>query len=330
QLLTNPDIWRALHNLDYNAAALDAHWRNYNKRRPPSKTLASTTFGEYLGTRGVSTELDTGSTPAPSPKLTEVFPNWEALSTTTKQRTLLQTYEPTLVSALDPGSTALPPHVKAALEAALNKGQLGGSSTVRGAREKLSSAVNEALAKSARTPADLEAIMKLVGGSGSKGSIGEDFVGEHLVDKTHGANDKSQLVITKEEVPELEVQESFRPDRVIPDAHYTLDVKVGYANTDLDLKQARNYRTLRDKSQSNPTLAAKLGGPIDGHAWLLLPGGEKPALTVALEKRAYLDINGFQADRVLFLGSDGQIYQVNSSGPPVARGTNIHAALGIP
>ncbi|WP_437565144.1 eCIS core domain-containing protein [Sorangium sp. So ce542] len=333
ELLRDERVWRMLANSDYDPATLLRAWREYRAPRPPSQQLGAGSFGEYLyNSSRYSTVL--GRTP-PRP-LTAVIPNWGSLAGAARTQAVFQAAEPRLFAALA-GAGPVPglnPQTVSELRALLQTDVVGAGVTMYdGARSTVMGLANEIIGRTTQTEAELRAILALTDSSGSTGSIGERFLGQRLTHAAFSGSDLAHPSFTRAELPGLRGGgESFVPDRVLGAAHETLDVKTGYAGSIDVVDQAHNYELLRTVSQANPDIASRLGGPLRGHSWLVLPGADAattPAQTVARRIWRQLEAEGLTTQRVFYLDETGAIQQVTGATTQTRAGATIHEAVGL-
>ena len=147
--------------------------------------------------------------------------------------------------------------------------------------------------------------------------------------------DRGDLVsetFTTDDVWNLIDVKVFRPDRVIRDAHRTLDIKTGYANSAIELVQAKNYKRLREASIRNKKLQARLGGAIVGHDYLFLQGADRSKTSREVAAKEYerlADADLIDDTRMFYQADDGMIYLYSPSGRPSQGFATIHEALGL-
>jgi len=334
-LLSDDRVWRLLHNADYDPAVLVGAWREFRRPRPPSQRLDAASFGEYLyNSSRYSTVLDR----TPSRPLTAVIPNWGSLVGAERTRAVFAVAEPRLAAALAGTGTVpgLNPQTVSELRALLQSDVLGQGVTVyEGARSTVMGLANEIIGRTTTTEAELRAVLALTESSGSTGSIGERFVAQRLTHTAFLPSDIAHPSFSRAEIPGLRGSgETFVPDRVMSAAHVSVDVKTGYAGGSNIADQAHNYDLLRAVSVANPTgpVASRLGGPLRGHAWIVLPGSDAAttsAQTVARRMWSQLQAEGLTTQRVFYLDDTGVLQQVTGATTQVRAGATIHEAVGL-
>jgi len=336
ELLSDGRVWRMLHNADYNPDALRRAWIDFRRVRRPSERLESTTFGEYLyRTAAYRTTIGRA---APRP-LSAVIPNWASLVGAQRTQAVFQAAEPRLAVALT-GTNPVPglnPETVTQLRELLQTNVVGpGVTMYEVARGTVMGQVNEIIGRTTRSETELRAILALTDSSGSAGSIGERFVSTVLAHPAFAAGDLTHVSFSAAELPGLRGGGgSFVPDRIIVAAHQTLDVKTGYAGGINITDQAHNYELLRTLSQANPTgaVATRLGGPLSGHNWLVLPGAEAAATTAqTVARRIWSQLESASlsdVQRVFYLDDTGAIMRVTGPRIEARAGATIHEALGL-
>jgi hypothetical protein len=271
--------------------------------------LASTDFTQYVGRRGYRTGT------RDNPRLTEVFGgNFDTLNIREKNLRILETSEPRLARALSDGS--LPTQVQRRINELLNQDIIGSQIRLRSAREAVTRQINETLGRSAADITEFRRIVSIIEQPGSRGSIGEYFFAQHAAGARTGAAEFRQPRFSSDEVPGLTV-ESFSPDRIRPNSRRTLDVKVGYTTTDIDVQQMRNYDRLIDSSQrSGSRLQQRLQedfgitGGLREHDYLFLPRGDVSARDAAERAYGVIRREGFLARmNVFYLDDSGIIWK---------------------
>jgi Domain of unknown function (DUF4157) len=330
QLLSEERVWRTLHNAGYDPAVLNRAWRDF---RAEGSSRSSMTFADYLYQ---SNRYTTTLGRTPRRPLTTVIANWGSLVGAQRTRAVFAQAEPVLAAALagtEPIAGVNPETIRL-LRELLQADLVGERVTMyEVARGQVMAQVNDIIGRTTTTERELRAILALTESSGSTGSIGERFVALRLSDPLRAASDIAQPSFTRAEMGVLLGDaDNFRPDRIIRDAHISLDVKTGYARG-IDVRtQAANYAQLGTVSATNPSVAARLGGPLRGHAWLVLPAGDltrSSAQGVARSIWTQLDAGLRSSQRVFFLDEAGAIMQVTGATTQVRAGATIHEALGL-
>lgn len=307
-VLAQPRLQRALKNADYNPTRLMEAWEHY--WRTPN--LGSENFVTYIKThRGFVTSAAHVNRP-----LTEAIDGWADLAGSQRTRSLLDLAEPGLLTRLRDGE--LPDHVAAAVRGVLDDEELirmvGRAQRVDRPRREVMRRLNEAVARSAQSPQEFASLLSHVGSPANRGSMGEWFTHHHLAGSAADSN--RHLRVARSEVPGLN-RDPFIPDRLDPQTHRTLDVKTGYTDSDIDFLQAQDYRTFRRATAADEALAAAHGGPIVGHDYLFLPVGTRSAEDAARRAHALLERRELLGDtRVLYMGSDGNIYRFTGPDSP--------------
>ena len=322
---SDPRVQVALHNEGYDPTTLIDAWNDFREQRSPSRVLESKTFGEYLKNRR---DFHT-SNESPPTTLAEKFPHWGTMELGERQRAILELAEPELAKALERRGK-LPSKIKRAINHALNHEDLLGKTTSwDGGRHNVMTAIDDIIARLSDTPAELAQSLEVIGGSGRIGTIGEQYVTNRLSIDVYAENDLSHPRFAASEIPGLQDAATFSPDRIVRDAHRSLDIKTGYGDTKIDPVQARNYDRFIQATETPGPLQDRVGGPLEGHDYLFLPGGSVDPAKVAVREYGKVAKLSLRGDfRVLYLGSDGVIYQYLPSG---ARrlGTTIHQAMGL-
>ena len=270
------------------------------------------------------------STASPD-QLVDVFPNWKRLSLEKKQKRVFRDAEPALAAAVLGRDRTIPKQVRSAVQKVLREKLLTDVETLAGAREQVLGKINAIIGAGISSPAELVRVLRLAGSSGTIGAIGEAYVGARVVSESHVRNDLVLPTYTADEIPGLEGAKTFRPDRVIGDAGRTLDVKTGYANSQIDLAQARNYQRLREASIKDRSLQAKLGGALRGHDYLFLQGADPSKTSKEVAAREYERLrakNLLNDTRVLYQAPDAKIYVYDPDSPSEGYRT-IHEAMEL-
>jgi hypothetical protein len=265
-----------------------------------------------------------------------VISNWATLVGAQRTQAVFAQAEPRLAAALAGTGPVegLNPNTVTQLRQLLQSDVIGSRVTMyEGARGQVMALANDIIGRTTTTERELRSILALVDSSGTTGSIGERFLAAQLSDPLRVASDIVQPSVSRAEMGVLLGEgESFRPDRIIRDAHISVDVKTGYAGG-IDVRtQAANYAQLQRMSATAPAVAQRVGGPLRGHAWLVLPGGNTTTSTAqAVARNIWNQLDeGLRAtQRVFYLNEAGAIMQVTGATTQVRAGSTIHEALGL-
>lgn len=332
-LLNDGRVWRFLANSDYDPATLLGAWRSFNASRPPSQTLKSATFGDYLFH---SSSYRTSLGAPVSRPLTAVIPKWSTLAGAQRTRAVFEAAEPRLFAALRgtgevPGLNA---QTTAELRALLQADVVGpGVTMYEGARSTVMGMANEIIGRTTRTQSELRAVLALADSSGSTGSIGERFLAQNLTHPAFSRTDIAHPRFTRSQMPGLQgPSESFVPDRVLTAAGETLEVKTGPTAGNNIVDQARNYDLLRRLSQTDPAIAGSLGGPVRRHSWVVLPGGDAQVSAQSAARRIFRQLDAEDLathQRVFYLDETGALQQVTGATTQTRAGATIHEAVGL-
>jgi hypothetical protein len=308
QIIASSDLQQILRNHSFNTNQILTWWNEFNAGP------RSGTFLQFAEAR--SGVRFSGRVSQPLSEFINALP--PGTNTLNRHLGLLNITEPRLATALREG-TLPQPLAQRLREVLENPDLLGQARTVAGARNKVTEALNEAMARNVQTPQDLQRIMQLINEPGSRGSIGEHFARYHLLGPGTAAAGTAHVSFRSADIPGLTV-DPFRPDRIRSSARRTLDIKAGYEATSIDIEQARNYQRLIDQSriqgsavqtQLNQVLNTPTGGGLMGHDYLFLtgPGGNPRA--AAESAFQLLETNGLLRHiNILFQDMDGTIKQV--------------------
>ncbi len=329
EIETDPRVQRALHSEGYDEQPVLDAWRDYSKRRTPSQALKSETFGEYLKHR------HDFHTAVGGPPLTveETFPKWHEMRYDERQWAIVRRAEPALADALEKRRGGLPSKIRKAIRNVLdNEDVVGGEKRWDNARHEVMKRIDDIVTTMSRNPGELATVLGKVHASGRIGMLGEQYVEHHLTDPGYVATDLVKPSFSASEIPGLSGVKLFVPDRIVREAHRSLDIKTGYGDTKIDLTQAKNYESLIDASRTNADLATRLGGALEGHDYLFVPGGTEDPRVVAATQYEFLEnaqLDMTRTFRCLYVGDDGGIYQYRPSGD-INLGKTIHQAMYLP
>lgn len=319
EVLDSPGLQWVLMDHDYDPAELNRLWGEWQSRRD---LLESENFTQYVGRRGYRAGV------TDNPTLSEVFgADFANLPVGEKNLRILGTTEPDLVQAIRSGS--LPSGIQQRVNQLLNQDIIGDAFLLNSARDSISRQLSETLGRSVASIAEFQQVIELVRQPGRRGAIGEYFFTQHAAGSgTAGIRKPS---FRADEIPGLTV-ETFTPDRIRPNSRRTLDVKVGYTATDIDVEQLRNYDRLVNESQRpgsrvQQTLQSEVGiaGGLTGHDYLFLPRSGENARDAAA--RAYESVRReglLENVNIFYMDNDGVIWRFIGSQSPTQRiGTRL-------
>ncbi len=226
--------------------------------------LHQASFTEYVGRNGYQVASGAKSLIAAEIK------NWEELSERERAETLLRSSEPDLLENL-------PAHLKAEVEDLLAKtGIIARTRYLEDARLPLIKRLNQRLGYHLRDLPEFEQVMGVVRQNSSRGAVGEVFARRFVVGELTASLERRKPHFPKELYGG---EQAIQPDMLRPSSRRTLDVKVGYAENNIDDLQLKRYMLLVRASNkpSNQALKSKLetfgvaGGKLAGHDYLFLP-----------------------------------------------------------
>lgn len=325
EILNSTGLQRVLLDQDYDPQVLMDLWRDWKRGQTG---LKSKTFTEYVGYRGhkISSDYD--------PSLNEVIADFDKKTPRERSLLILSSSDPDFARLLQ--QRQLPAHLQTKIETEMDSFNTSGDIRLSSARGSLVRRVNEILGQNIRSLDEFAQVVGKLRQPGSRGSVGEYFFQHHLAGDKTGLPSARKPTFTDTEVPGLS-KSPFQPDRMRPVSGRTLDVKVGYADTDIDVDQMRNYNRLIQKSQ-------EIGSPLNrrlrnefpvgqqqmaftglrGHDYLFLPTGTGSAKDAAARAWRLVQREGFGTRMNVYYAADGKIWKYNG---PRAKPTEVGATM---
>jgi hypothetical protein len=329
QLKSDTKVQNAFAGLEYDESKLKDEFGAFQTSR------SEQTFGEFLGsTRVVNRRgLNKNTTETAEQGLKIKADDFNRLSTLEQNMLVWGSKEPSLVTAFKEGM--LPPKVQQAVKAALETKHRTNPVTptlqMKTVQEPVTEAMNKAIGENLESVQELQDVLMLVTQNGTKGSIGDTFAGVHALSK--GTNTIEQPHFTKEMIPDLENVKGIRPDYIRPVSRQTVDVKTGYASSDIDDRQLRDVDRMIEQSKIKGSkvhkfLESKYGvkDGLLGQDILIIPGDGKSVEKAA--RKAYALVQEEQGSlrnsvSVYFMDEKGVIQRMIGPNKFVPVGTRL-------
>jgi hypothetical protein len=258
-------------------------WKKW-QRGSAKKKFSAKNFTDYVAKNGkrISTDQKT--------LLTDTIANYDNLSELDKNRAVLITTEPSLL-------TELPDNFIKQIEKVLSEPKLlGNNPYLEEARKPLINKINKSLAENIKDYTEFEAVMRAVEQPASRGAIAEVIIRRFFVGERTASEESRKPYIDKSLTG---LAHSVQPDMLRPRSRRTMDVKCGYASSDIDLDQARRYSRLVEITNEKgynidlKEVLENLGlekSTLEGHDYIFISDGQSSSHDAA--KKAYELIEG--------------------------------------
>ena len=221
-------------------------------------------FTDYVGRNGYHVSVGAKSL------IADEIKNWEDLSERERAEALLRSSEPDLLEKL-------PAHLKAEVENLLAvPGIVARTHYLEDARLPLIKRLNQRIGYHIRDLAEFEQVVGIVRQNSSRGALGEVFARRFVAGELTASLERRKPHFPKELYGG---EQAIQPDMLRPLSRRTLDVKVGYDESNISDSQLEKYVKLVRASRSGayPELDQRLkelglnSTELEGHDYLFLP-----------------------------------------------------------